>query len=330
MKSVLRLYVLAVLVALVTLMPGTGLASGANLGKAGGAASSAVTGDGSRFLAFEEPTTTVPAQGLQAAMAVIRERLRGLGVANATVYEHGSYVVVDLPGAEYKPQVVQLAAETGRFLFRPVDCIISSYLGRTATSGNEAHPPGATAAVASACHLSPRGQQTYFPPHGNSHGVTPAGWDLASAAVVLPYYAGYQYGRYVLGPAEMSGSVIARASAVVNSQTGEWEVALTFTSQGSSEFNRYAAAHYACYERDPSNPPDCARQAVEVDGAVQSAPAIEAKTFPGGAVISGGLPVPFTKQQASDVALVLNYGPLAVSLVTKGTETITPASTTPR
>jgi preprotein translocase subunit SecD len=191
------------------------------------------------------------------------------------------------------------------------------------------HPLTSTAVGTQLCSLSAAQQESYFPPHGTPNGVTPAEWDLAGSSVVLPLVGTggspvFADGRYVLGPAEMSGSIIKTAAADLNSSTDEWEVDLSFTSRGSTEFNKYASAHYACYEQDPSDPPDCALQAIELDGVVQSAPAIEAASFPGGATISGSTSDPFTQVQASNLALSLNYGSLPVRFEPQDISTVSP------
>ena len=218
-----------------------------------------------------------------------------------------------------------------------MECIISPYVGATASSDrlpsdHSPIPAGTTTATSlssAICNLSSTEQELYLPPHGNSHGVTPAAFDTAGATVVLPDYAGYAYGRYVLGPAEMSGSIIKTAAANLNSQTDQWEVDMTLTAAGSTLFNKYAAAHYQCYVQDESNPPYCALEAIELDATVESAPAIEAAWFNGAATINGSTSDPFTAQQASDLALVLSYGSLPVRFVVQSTSTITPASPKP-
>ena len=134
--------------------------------------------------------------------------------------------------------------------------------GKAATTTPTTAPTTTTTSLAQGiCNLSSTQQELYLPPGGNSHGVTPASSDTAGATVVLPDYAGYAYGRYVLGPAEMSGSIIKTATANLNSQTDQWEVDISFTGKGSSLFNKYAASHYQCYVQDESNPPYCALQA---------------------------------------------------------------------
>jgi preprotein translocase subunit SecD len=205
----------------------------------------------------------------------------------------------------------------------------TSTTSHSTTSTTVPHPLTTTANGTQICGLTGAQQQSYFPPHGTSHGVTPAEWDLAGSTVVLPQVGtggspAFQDGRYVLGPAEMSGSIIKSAAANLNSSTDEWEVDLTFTSRGSTEFNKYATAHYACYEQDKSNPPYCALQAIELDAVVQSAPAIEAPSFPGGATISGSSTNPFTQQQASNLALSLNYGSLPVRFVPQNISSVSP------
>lgn len=173
-----------------------------------------------------------------------------------------------------------------------------------------------TSPAANLCNLSVA-QQEQFP-------TTPPSKDFRNTTVVLPYYvpnAGY---RYVLDPAEMTGSIVKSSNAALNSQTDEWEVDLTFTGAGSTQFDNFATRHYQCYVEDTSNPPDCALQAIELDGTVESAPAIEASAFHGAATISGSTQNPFTQQQASDLALALRYGSLPVRFVPQSIENVSP------
>jgi preprotein translocase subunit SecD len=197
---------------------------------------------------------------------------------------------------------------------------------RTAPTTSTTAPTTTTTAspASQICNLSSSEQPFYMPPHGDDQGVTPASWDSTGATVVLPDYAGLAYGRYVLGPAEMSGSIIKTAAANLNSQTDEWEVDITFTGAGSNLFNKYAANHYECYIQNKSNPPYCALQAIELDATVESAPAIEAASFNGGATINGSTSDPFTATQAQNLALVLNYGSLPVRFVAQDISNVSP------
>jgi preprotein translocase subunit SecD len=176
------------------------------------------------------------------------------------------------------------------------------------------------------CNASETVQAEYDPAHATRYGVTPPQDDNADDTVVLPNYSGYSAGRYVLAPAEMSGNIIRTATAQLDSQTDEWGVIMDFTSAGSTEFNKYAAAHYRCYKEDMSNPPYCALQAIELDGTVESAPSIDFNSFPGSAEISGSSSAPFTKQEAQSIAFALSYGSLPVRFVSQEVETVSPAS----
>ena len=213
-----------------------------------------------------------------------------------------SYAVLRHSSATTAPKAVTSYSLSGPAItkpwvyFRPVECLIAP---PSRDAANRAAPALAmsagleTSSTAGICQLS-AAQQALYP-------TTPSGKDSPKAAVVLPYYTSGM-GCFVLGPAEMNASVIKTASAAFNHQVGSWQVNIAFTPAGTAEFNRYASQHYACYEKDPFNPPYCALQAIDLNGVVETAPAVEARSFPGGATISGMLSSPFTKAQAEFVA----------------------------
>jgi hypothetical protein len=179
-----------------------------------------------------------------------------------------------------------------RLYFRPVDCIIAPYSGSRSSASSSVISTSEASRLCNSSQL----QQVRYPT------TTAPGNDNPKTAVVLPFYAGPAAGRYVLGPAQMSGSIIKTAQADVDSFTNQWEVNITFAAAGSAEFNRHASQPYLCYEKNPSNPPYCALQAVELNGTVLTAPAIESSHFAGGAEISGSSSEPFTKAQAMEIA----------------------------
>ncbi len=149
---------------------------------------------------------------------------------------------------------------------------------------------------------------------------TPASQDNAKASVILPDRSGQV--RYVLGPADMTGSAVSNAAVQVDPTTGQYSVLLTFTSKGASQFDSIATARYACYQQSPSNPPPCSLEAFELDGLVESAPTIQAASFHGTAVISGSSANPFTQSQASALANELKYGSLPVRFVPQSVQTV--------
>jgi preprotein translocase subunit SecD len=325
------LRVIPALLTLASLVPGFGLTTRAaseelDRGAIRVSQSSGSTFSGVSMLGIERPAGKVTARILQEAVHVIVRRLYVLGVPNAIVYSLDNDIVIDLPGAKDDVQVLQVLTETAQLFFRPVDCIIPAlYVPPSATPASTLMGTRTPASICNSTSGTARAE--YDPPNGNKYGVTPPQDDNADDTVVLPNYSGYSAGRYVLAPAEMSRSIIKTATTHLDSQTDEWEVIMDFTSAGSTEFNKYAAAHYRCYEQDTSNPPYCALQAIELDGTVESAPSVDSKNFPGSAEISGSSSAPFTQLEAQGIALALQLpGPLPLRFVTQEIETVSPSS----
>jgi preprotein translocase subunit SecD len=127
--------------------------------------------------------------------------------------------------------------------------------------------------------------------------------DDPKAVVVLPDKD--KKVRYQLGPAELTGKALSGASATV-SQTGQWQVDFTLNGQGSTQFDQLAQRNFQ------------KQVAIDLDGAIQSAPQINAQQFNGKGQITGN----FTQRQANDLALVLRYGALPVQLVPQTVETV--------
>ena len=112
--------------------------------------------------------------------------------------------------------------------------------------------------------------------------------------------------RYLLGPAEVKGTVLSGASANV-SQTGLWEVQFELTGEGTSQWNAMATKVGAGNQI-----------AIDLDGVVRSAPRLEVTEFQGRGVITGN----FTQSEAKDLALVLRYGALPVQLDRQTVQTV--------
>ncbi|HMC40769.1 MAG TPA: protein translocase subunit SecD [Acidimicrobiales bacterium] len=151
--------------------------------------------------------------------------------------------------------------------------------------------------------------------------TTPIAQDLRTNAVILPVDAkafGNSTVRYVLGPADMTGSAVHDASAQIDTQTGQYSVALTLTSKGAAEFDGIATSRYACNKQSPNNPPYCSLEAFELDGLVESAPTFTSASFNGNVQITGS----FSSGQASALANQLKYGSLPVRFVPQSVQTI--------
>jgi len=149
---------------------------------------------------------------------------------------------------------------------------------------------------------------------------TTSSGDRPGATVILPYYDHSL--RYVLGPADLKGDVVANTSVGAPQSGGGFTVQVTFTNAGGVAFDKIAAQRYPYYKANPSNPPYQSLEAIELDAVVQSAPTIQAPSFNGTAVISGSTGAPFTQKQASDLALVLKYGSLPVRFTPQSVQTV--------
>jgi preprotein translocase subunit SecD len=310
-----------------------------------------------------QPQGTANASELNEAVSIIERRVNGLGVANSNVTRQGGDVVINLPGIKDAQGALKVLGETATLYFRPVYCLIPPFAAAPSTTpttvnhhrattpstakalGSPASNIRLTSAVVAAgtspttvptpaTTIVPAQQGTPVPvgsnfvPSANDCSAsnaaelpsTPVARDTATSTVILPYYDNTV--RYILGPADMTGNGVSTASVQLSS-AGQYSVLLTFTNAGSVKFDKIAAERYPYYQQNPSNPPPQALEAFELDGVVESAPAIEAASFNGTAVISGSTAQPFTAKQAGDLALVLKYGSLPVRFTPQSVQTVT-------
>ncbi|THA66587.1 protein translocase subunit SecD [Streptomyces sp. A0958] len=119
--------------------------------------------------------------------------------------------------------------------------------------------------------------------------------------------------KYVLGPAEVSGTEVNSAKANFDQQRGMWIVQMEFSGKGSKQFQTITKKLSA--QQSPQN-----QFAIALDGEVVSAPQVN-ETLSGSAEISGS----FTQQSAEDLANVLSYGALPLSFKEQSVTTVTAA-----
>jgi preprotein translocase subunit SecD len=151
--------------------------------------------------------------------------------------------------------------------------------------------------------------------------TTAASQDTQSASVILPVDPkafGSSAFRYVLGPADMTGTSVSNALSEIDPSTGQYSVQLSLTSSGAGKFDNIASSRYACNQQSPSSPPPCSLEAFELDGVVESAPTFTSSSFNGNVQITGS----FTSSQASSLATVLKYGSLPVRFVPQSVQTV--------
>jgi len=119
--------------------------------------------------------------------------------------------------------------------------------------------------------------------------------------------------RYQLGPTPYdgaqpaSGEILASASAELSTTSG-WIVNFTIKPQYSAFFDSIAKANYHL------------PLAIDLGGAVVSAPTINAMSFGGSGQISGS----FTQAQANQLALILKYGQIPIGLKKATYTTVSP------
>ncbi|MET8130971.1 MULTISPECIES: protein translocase subunit SecD [unclassified Streptomyces] len=124
-----------------------------------------------------------------------------------------------------------------------------------------------------------------------------------------------QWQKYVLGPAEVSGTDIKKAAAVFDTQSAAgWKVTMDFTSGGTKKFADITAK--LAKNQSPQN-----QFAIVLDGEVVSDPFVNQALTGGNAEISGS----FSQTEAQDLSNMLKYGALPLSFKESSVTTVTAA-----
>jgi preprotein translocase subunit SecD len=236
---------------------------------------------------------TITNEAIDQAVAIIRQRVNSLGVAESEVAAQGSgtsrQIVISVPGDTGR-RVVDLVGQTAELRFRQVLATgagASSVVDPTATPVAGVTPEINAQFASFDCTLAENRQGT--------------GTDLPSQTIVACDRAGLT--KYILGPAEVLGRQISEASAGLDTQSGNaWFVSLTFNGEGT-------AAFAAVTSRVTSLPEPNNQLAIVLDGLVVSAPRINEAIPSGTAQITGS----FTQLEAKDLANVLKYGALPLA-----------------
>ena len=119
--------------------------------------------------------------------------------------------------------------------------------------------------------------------------------------------------RFLLGPADVVGTDVSSATAIIPPGDVSFVVNLDFTDEGGDKF--FESTQKLAGQTPPNN-----AFAIVLDGKVVSYPTVN-EPIPGGqAQISGS----FTQAEAQALATVLNYGALPLSFETSDLSTVTP------
>jgi preprotein translocase subunit SecD len=322
-RSLLVMLLLLVLLGLWAFWPGTSATPRLGLDLRGG---TQVILTPKPVVEGEEITDAQLAQTVE----IVRQRVNGLGVAEAEITVQGSgasaSIIVAVPGVSQE-RLVELVGRTALLDFRPVfaiDVPTPSTPGDNAgdstdvavgddtenadgsdsgsiTTGNEIfqspeNTPEFAAEVATLDCLKPE----------NIAGGTPDNPDEW-----LGTCADNGSARYTLQPAFIRGTNVTEASAVLPQQgVGGWVVSLTFDSEGASALARASQELSALPDCSVGGPSPCNAFAIVLDGVVVSSPRFNEPILGGSAQIEGN----FTAQEAQDLANVLNFGALPVTL----------------
>ena len=281
---------------------------------------------------------SVSSAAIAQAVAIIRQRVNSLGVAESQVAAQGTgnnqQIVISVPG-DTGTRIVDLVGQTAELRFRQVYAVGAGSSKTTATSTTSTStvvvPKPGTKATPTPKAKPPVVLTPTFPT-----GVTAAlnaqfgaldcskaksrqggNIDDPNASVVacstdtngIPNTT-----KYILGPAELVGTDIASARAQLDQTNGSgWMVLLNFNGSGTNKFG--AVTTRVVKLASPQN-----QVAVVLDGLVKSSPRINQAITGGSAQITGN----FTQTEASDLANVLKYGALPLAFDRGNVQQVSP------
>jgi preprotein translocase subunit SecD len=310
---------------------------------------------------------SITEEQLQQTVSIIRQRVDGLGVAEAEVTTQGSgdgaVIVVSVPGVN-QDRIVDLVQRTAFLNFRPVWGLYSPVPDPTAVEASpspsaspEASPspdasasPAASASAAASPEPSASSEPSASPsPEASITDVTNAP-PLIQATENTPEYqrqiaaldctdpVNFTGGRpddpakwlgtcevtgqakYNLEPAFIQGTNVTGANAVLPQGGVGWVVSLDFDSEGARALADASTRLSALPECGVAGANPCNAFAIVLDGVVTSAPRFNEPILGGSAQIEGN----FTAQEARDLANILKYGALPVTLEPVDVTTVSP------
>ncbi len=301
------------------------------------------------------PTGEASGEQLDQALAIIRDRVDALGVAEPDITRQGDNIVVQLPGAKNRDRALDLVGQTAELRFRPVlsrqqvdpDALAEARAAAEERVGEGGEAPaedGTTPTTAADTSTSSEGaglaegesaaapaQETTTTTapagEGDQGGDTPVeeGQEPSGVPELTPRDQDEADAEVTL-PSKDGEQVYTLGPALATGrivstaraeiQTGQWLVALEMRS-GEDGIDKFNEIAAQCYYRDPVCPQG--ELAIVLDSVVQSAPTIQNPSFARDQISITGA---FTESEAKDLALVLRYGSLPVELERQTVETV--------
>jgi len=236
----------------------------------------------------------ITSEAIDQAVSIIRQRVNSLGVAESEVTAQGSgtnrQIVISVPGDSGR-RVVDLVGQTAELRFRQVlaeNSALTANDTTTAATPAAGVTPDINAKFAALNCANPTSRQG-------------TGADAPTDTIVACSRSGAS--KYILGPAEVLGRQVSKATAGIDQQGASgWYVLLTFNGEGTKAFGNITARVTSL--ASPRN-----QVAIVLDGLVVSAPVIREAIPSGNAQITGS----FTQTEAQDLANVLKYGALPLA-----------------
>lgn len=221
---------------------------------------------------------------VEKTVEIIRSRIDALGVAESEVTPSGENILIQLPGVENEGRALEIIGSTAQLTFRQVDA-------RIGLNVPENRRPEVTEAT---------------------------GPGVNDEAVVYPSVDEERV-LYRLKPAALTGDVITRAEAAIDTQSNQWRVNLNMSDEGADTWAELTS-RLACL-RDEGEAVK-SQVAIVLDGRVESATGMaDPRESPQGGVecgtgITGGESVITVgnENEAKALALVLTTGSLPLTL----------------
>ena len=266
--------------------------------------------------------TPVTSDQLSTVVTILNSRVNA-GTSGATVSSQGkNEIAVSIPGEKNTQKVLATLGNTAQLFFRPALCYApAETLAKGAAATTGALPTCAASSALTSTNLAvkPDSSNVNGYTSNNNIPVDPQFATYAStttddknATVLLPGTSSSQgTGRYVLGPAMLTGTAVKSASAQLVSN--QWAVSIVLTGPGSTAWDALSQQQFH------------AIIGIDLDGQVISAPITQPSqtsftSFNGQVQISGS----FTQDQAKTLATELNYGSLPVKLDRINVQTVSP------
>ncbi len=262
---------------------------------------------------------TASLEQLNQAVEIIRQRIDGSGVGEATVTVQGNEnIVVSIPGTP-DANTLQLIKASALLEFRPVLTVAQStplaegteLVDMSTLNDTPATPPTSASDLA---WITEKVQKDFDQLDCSQPFRSPGQVDDPAKPLVT--CDDFLFNKYILGPVEVRGENISDAFAgTITTQTGAstntWAVNLEFDPEGTTAFGAVTQRLFGL--TTPQN-----QFAIVLDGYIITAPATQAVITNGQAQITGN----FTQETSTILADQLKYGALPIGFEVQSQENI--------